>query len=172
LIAEAVRRFQPSFQNTGGTPMILFARPQRHARPRAHRIIGVSPVSLFLPRGDHRKPEDGLDRGSCSQIFNRHFQNTGGDAYDTFRSASASRISPSPSYHRRLACVLHSCQGRRSKAWRRILIAELFVDFQPSFPEHRRDAYDTFRSAPAPPTSPTPSYHRRPACLLHSCQGR
>jgi hypothetical protein len=35
------------------------------------------------------------------------------DAYDTLRSASASRTSPSPWYHRRLACVPDSRQRRR-----------------------------------------------------------
>jgi hypothetical protein len=45
LIAEAVRRFSTVISRTqAGTPMILFARPQRHPHPRAHRIIGVSPV--------------------------------------------------------------------------------------------------------------------------------
>jgi hypothetical protein len=38
------------------------------------------------------------------------------DAYDTLRSASASRTSPSPWYHRRLACVPYSRQRRRSEA--------------------------------------------------------
>jgi hypothetical protein len=42
---KAVPDFQPSSRNTGGTPMILFVRSERHARPRVQRIIGVSPVS-------------------------------------------------------------------------------------------------------------------------------
>jgi hypothetical protein len=33
-----------AFRGTGGTPMILFARPQRHARRQAQGVIGVSPV--------------------------------------------------------------------------------------------------------------------------------
>jgi hypothetical protein len=47
--------FQLSFRDTGGTPMLLFARPQRHPRHRAHRIIGVSPVSRIAAKGDDRK---------------------------------------------------------------------------------------------------------------------
>jgi hypothetical protein len=50
--------FQPSFRDTGGTPMLLFARPQHHARHRAHGIIGVSPVSRFPPMATIR-PEGG-----------------------------------------------------------------------------------------------------------------
>jgi len=38
-------------------------------------------------------------------------RNTGGDASATFRSASASRTSPSPRYHGRLACVPDSHAG-------------------------------------------------------------
>jgi hypothetical protein len=37
--------------------MILFARPQLHARRRAKGIIGVSPVSQIPAAGDDRKPE-------------------------------------------------------------------------------------------------------------------
>jgi hypothetical protein len=37
--------------------MILFARPQRHARRRAHSIIGVSPVFWIAAETEDRKPE-------------------------------------------------------------------------------------------------------------------
>jgi hypothetical protein len=47
----------------------------------------------------------------------------------------------------------------------RCLPAEPFADFQPSFRWHRRDAYDTFRSVSGSRTSPSPRYHRRPACV-------
>jgi hypothetical protein len=46
------------FENTGGTPMILFARPQRHARRQAQRIIGVPPVFPIPTKGVHRRPEN------------------------------------------------------------------------------------------------------------------
>jgi predicted dehydrogenase len=50
------------FANTGGTPMILFARPRRHARRRAQGIIGVSPVFPISANVDNQKPEG---RPSC-----------------------------------------------------------------------------------------------------------
>jgi hypothetical protein len=51
LPAEPLADFQPSFQDTGGTPMLLFARPQGHARRRTQSIIGVSPVSPIPAKG-------------------------------------------------------------------------------------------------------------------------
>jgi hypothetical protein len=42
--------------------MLLFARPQRHARHRAHGIIGLSPVSRFPPTAAIR-----TEGGSCPQ---------------------------------------------------------------------------------------------------------
>jgi hypothetical protein len=44
LPAEQFPNFQRQSGNTGGTPMILSARPQLHERHRAQGIIGVSPV--------------------------------------------------------------------------------------------------------------------------------
>jgi hypothetical protein len=41
---ELLADFEPSFRDIGGTPMMLFARPQCHARLRVQGIIGVSPV--------------------------------------------------------------------------------------------------------------------------------
>jgi hypothetical protein len=51
---ELFADIQPS--GTGGTPMILFGRPQRHARHRAQGIIGVSPVSPIPATDSDRKP--------------------------------------------------------------------------------------------------------------------
>jgi len=45
---------QPSFRDTGWTPMILFARFQRPARRRAQGIIGVPPVFLIPAKGDDK----------------------------------------------------------------------------------------------------------------------
>jgi hypothetical protein len=43
--------FQRSFRGTGGTPMILFARPQCHAPRRAQGVIGVPPVFPISRQG-------------------------------------------------------------------------------------------------------------------------
>jgi hypothetical protein len=45
------------------------------------------------------------------------------------------------------------------------------LKFQPGYGaidpfRHRRDAYDTFGPVSAARTSPSPTYHRRPACVL------
>jgi hypothetical protein len=85
-----------SFRGTGGTPMTLFARPQRHASHRAQRIIGVSPVFRIPANGDNRKPEKRIAAPQSRSDFQPSFRGAGGDSYATFRSASASRPSPSP----------------------------------------------------------------------------
>jgi hypothetical protein len=53
LPAKPFADFQRSFRDTGGTPMILFARPQRHPRHRAHGSIGVPPVSRITAKGEN-----------------------------------------------------------------------------------------------------------------------
>ena len=50
--AEAL---QPSFRHTGGTPMILFARSQGHARCRVQGIIGVPACVPDLAKDDNQK---------------------------------------------------------------------------------------------------------------------
>jgi hypothetical protein len=110
--------------------MILFARPQLHARRRAQGIIGVSPVSRFPPRATIESLK--VARKAVRRfpaVIPRHRR----DAYDTFRSASASRTSPSPRYHRRLACVPIPPKGDDRKPERQTLPTEPFADFQPSF---------------------------------------
>jgi hypothetical protein len=59
LPAEAIRRFPAANSaGTGGTPMILFARPERHAR---------RPL-LKKPRGEPSQVFD-LDLGAIDEIF-------------------------------------------------------------------------------------------------------
>jgi hypothetical protein len=66
--------FKPSFGNTGGTPMILFARPQRHARRQAQGIIGVPPVFPILAHGANRKMKTTALRSSIdTDTGHRHF---------------------------------------------------------------------------------------------------
>jgi hypothetical protein len=92
------------------------------------------------------------------------------DAYATFRSVYGSRTSPSPKYHRRLACVPITARGDDRKPesqndW------SSWPGFQPLMLEHRRDAYATFRSICGSRTSPSPKYHRRLACVPITARG-
>jgi hypothetical protein len=60
-----------AFGGTGGTPMILFAGSRGHARRRAHRIIGVSPVSPIPAKGADKARRQIFPQ-SRSQISSRH----------------------------------------------------------------------------------------------------
>jgi hypothetical protein len=72
MVGELRRRtnladFQPSYRGTGGTPMILFARPQRHARRQAQGIIGVWPgVWPVFPIPTDWNDDDDKDDGRLS----------------------------------------------------------------------------------------------------------
>jgi hypothetical protein len=110
--AMPVRRFPALIPRTQAGRLCYFLLgSQRHARHRAHGIIGVSPVSRFPPTTTKRPEGE-----SCPQCpfadFQPSFHGHRRDAYATFRSVSASRTSPSPWYHRRLACVSDSKQRR------------------------------------------------------------
>jgi hypothetical protein len=81
------------------------------------------------------------------------FPNLRGVSRDGLPTCRSQRLmAPSSKYHRRPACVPDSCT--KAKIERRILPAERFVRFLALIPRHRRDAYDTFRSAAAPRRSP------------------
>jgi hypothetical protein len=77
LPAEPLADFQPSFQDTGGTPMLLFARPQGHARRRTQSIIGVSPVSPIPAKGADKARRQTLPEEPLAD-FKPSFRNTGG----------------------------------------------------------------------------------------------
>jgi hypothetical protein len=115
-----------------GTPMLLFARSQGHARRQSLRYHRRLACVLDSSQGRRSK---GLEADLARRAVGRFPAVIPGhrrDAYDTFRSVSRARTSPSLRYHRRLACVPDSGQRRRSKAWRRTLLPEL-ANFQLSF---------------------------------------
>jgi hypothetical protein len=69
-------------------PVILFARPQASARHRVQGIIGVSPVSRFLPRATLRSKRRILPAEPFPR-FQPAIQQHRRDAYDTLRSVSS-----------------------------------------------------------------------------------
>src|ERR1700677_392994 len=61
-----------------------------------------------------------------------------------------------PKYHRRLACVPDSQKRAMIESLKADLVRSVIRRFPALIPLHRRDAYDTFRSASAPRTSSNP----------------
>jgi hypothetical protein len=77
LPTEPLADFKPPFRNTGGTPMILFARSRGHARRWPHRIIGVSPVSPIPGKDADKARRQTLPREPLAD-FKPSFCGTGG----------------------------------------------------------------------------------------------
>jgi hypothetical protein len=164
--------FQLSFRDTGGTPMLLFARPQRHPLRRAHRIIGVSPVSRIAPKGDDRRTKRRILHAKPFADFQLSCRDTGGTPMLLF---ARSQRHPRRRAHRSIGVspvsrIAPKGDDRRTK--RRILPAKTFADFQPSFRDTGGTPMLLFARPQRHPPSPSPSYHRRLACLPDCCQGR
>jgi hypothetical protein len=64
LPTETLADILPSSQDTGGTPMILFARPQSHAHHQAQSVIGL-PAGVPNPRTRTSKSSEWVSRCSC-----------------------------------------------------------------------------------------------------------
>jgi hypothetical protein len=92
-------------RDTGGTPMILFVPPQRHARRQAQRIIGVSPVFPILARIDDQKPEANFAREAVGRFPALIPRDTGGTHMILFARPQRHARRQAQRYHRRLACV-------------------------------------------------------------------
>jgi hypothetical protein len=156
LPAEPCADFQPSFRGPGGTPMILCI----------NLFFGLGPIFAYSPIS----PDPGIlgrlsvDSSGGSRKPAHEQSNNDKRTRESFAENTFASLMRMIRWRSSLGCSLSVNQAKVS----RTLPPEPCADFQPSFPGHRRDAYETFRLASAPPTSPSLKYHRRPACVPDS----